>query len=639
MTDTSTLIDDLPSWQEKCILGNRVHLVNSYVEFKKEEIEQSIPARFEQQSDRYPNRIAIKTKSHTLTYYELNQTANRVAHVILSQRGEGVETIVLLLEHGAPVIFALLGVLKTGKIYVPLDPLYPFGRNSYILEDSEANLIITNDRNLSLAKYLAQNGCPLINIDEIDSNISNENPRLSISPDNIAYILYTSGATGHPKGVVQNHRNVLHNVMKYTNGIHICVDDRLSLIPSLSFAASVSDIYGSLLNGAALFPYNPKEEGLSKLSNWLIQEEITIYHSVPTVFRHFARTLTGKEEFPKLRLIKLGGEQVYKKDVELYKKYFRQNCILHIGLGATEMNIIRQYFIDNQIKLNGIIVPVGYSVEDSGVILVDDSCKDIGFNQIGEIAIRSRYLALGYWGNPELTRATFLPDPKSGDERTYLTGDLGLLLPDGCLVHLGRKDFQVKIRGHRIETAEVEVALLDIKGIIEAVVVAREDLSGDQRLIAYLVADWETKPSISKLRRHLQERIPDYMVPSVFVLLDALPLTPSGKVDRINLPKPDLSNSLFEKNFLPPKTSLENQIANVWQEVLCVDHVGLNDNFFDLGGNSLLLMEVIEKLEKLIDIRIDPIVMISQTLGELSSACQNMISTPQTSDRTNFKNR
>ncbi len=639
MRDISTSSADIPSCHERSMQGRLVRPNNPFLEFKREEIEQSITARFEQQVERYPEHIAVKTKSHALTYHGLNQSANRLAHAILANRGEGEETIVLLLEHGIPAIVALLGVLKSGKTYVPLDPLYPLSRNTYILEDSQAHLIITNSANLTLAKQLSRNGCQLIVIDEMDSHLSAENTGLTISPDTMAYILYTSGSTGHPKGVIQNHRNLLHNVMKYTNGIHISADDHLSLIPSLSFAASVSDIYGALLNGAALFPFNLKEEGLTNLAKWLIKDEITVYHSVPTVFRYFAVVLTGKEEFTKLRLIKLGGEQVFKKDVELYRRYFCKDCILHIGLGATEMNIIRQYFIDKEITLDGSIVPVGYSVNDTDVILIDDGGKEVGFNRIGEIAIKSRYLAPGYWQKPELTQAKFLADPQGGDERIYLTGDLGRMLPDGCLLYLGRKDLQVKIRGHRIEIAEVEIALFDIDGIKEAVVVAREDQHGEQRLLAYIVAEWKTPPSIGKLRSFLLEKIPDFMVPSVFALLDSIPRTPNGKVDRGALPTLDLSRNVSEKFVIPPRTPLEIQIAEIWKEALRVDQVGLDDNFFDLGGHSLLLMEVIAKLENLLGIHIHPVILISKTLEEIASACEETISRSNTGNQMAFRNR
>ncbi len=315
--------------------SRRVCPTNAFVAFRKAEIEQSIPNRFEQQVRREPNRLAVKGKSYALTYDELNRAANRVARALLAQRAGGEEPIALLLDHGAPMIIAILGVLKAGKIYVPLDASYPLARINYMLEDSQAKLIVADAKNLPLAKEWAQHGRQVFNIDDLDANLSDQNLSLPISPDALAYMLYTSGSTGQPKGVVQNHCNVLHNMMKYTNGAHICADDRLSMHVSYSFSGAVTNTFSALLNGAALFPFDIKAEGLAHLAAWLIQEEVTIYQSVPTVFRHFLDTLTGEEEFPRLRLIDLFGEAVSVKDVERYQSYFSQNCLLQHRMAAT----------------------------------------------------------------------------------------------------------------------------------------------------------------------------------------------------------------------------------------------------------------------------------------------------------------
>lgn len=246
--------DDIDFAHQQSMQSRSVRPTNAFVEFKKEEIDQSIPDRFEKQVDRYPDRIAIKTRNQELTYKTLNQAANRVARSILNQRGKGEEPVALILENGAPMIAAILGVLKTGKIYVPLDPSLPRARITYILKDSQADLVVTNNKNLSLAESLAQNVSQLVNIDELDSCLSAENLDLSISPDTLTWIIYTSGSTGEPKGVVHNHRNLLHFIMNYTNGFHICADDRLTLLYSCSVNAGAHDIFSALLNGASLYP-------------------------------------------------------------------------------------------------------------------------------------------------------------------------------------------------------------------------------------------------------------------------------------------------------------------------------------------------------------------------------------------------
>jgi len=319
-----------------------IHPGGSFVEFVKGDIEQSIPCRFERMVGLYSKRSAIKTKTQVLTYAELNARANRVARAILDQCGERQEQVALLFEHDAPMIGALLGALKARKIYVPLDPSYPLSRTAYILKDSQARLIVTNNKNLSLAKRLTQDAVSLINMDQVSTSLSANNLDLSASPDAPAYILYTSGSTGQPKGVVQNHRNILHDIMQYTNTLHICPEERMTLLYSYSVNGAVRGIFGPLLNGAALYPFNIKEEGSAKLANFLIHEAISFYHSVPTVFRNLVANLTGKEKFPSLRLIRFGGERVFARDVDLYRKQFPDDCLLYTGMGSTETGQVCQ---------------------------------------------------------------------------------------------------------------------------------------------------------------------------------------------------------------------------------------------------------------------------------------------------------
>jgi len=595
MSDLSKVTPNLPP-DQAAISAKCFHLTGNFVEFEKEEIEQSVPSRFEKIVAKYPDRVAVKTRNHQLIYDELNSTANRVARSILDEGGEKQGQIALLLEHDAPMIAAILGVLKAGKIYVPLDPLHPLSRTTYILQDSQADLMVTNNKNLALAKRLVQDAIPLINIDNLPTSLVTKNLGLLVSSDALAYILYTSGSTGRPKGVVQNHRNILHDIKQYTNTLHICPEERITLLYSYSVNGAVRGIFGALLNGAALYPLDIREEGTANLANYLIQEEITFYHSVPTVFRNFITGLTGKEEFPRLRLIRFGGERVLTQDVESYKKHFSENCILYTGMGATEHGHIRQYFLDKQSQITGSVVPTGYPVEDKEVLLLDESGTKIGFNRAGEIAVRSRYLSPGYWQKPDLTQTKFLRDSGSEDRRIYLTGDLGQMRPDGCLEHLGRKDFQVKIRGYRIEVAEIEMALLDYPGINEAIVMSREDRHHDPCLVAYLVPADQPGPSTSELRNFLKSRLPDYMIPAVFVILIAMPVTPNGKVDRRALPAPDGGRPRLDGDFVEPRTATEKELADLWAQMLGVEQVGINDNFFDLGGHSLLATQMISRL-------------------------------------------
>ena len=352
MSTLSSHSTDLPP-EQQAIRAKCFHPTGTFIEFKKEAVEQSIPDRFEEQVRRHPNRLAVKARSQRLTYTELNQSANRVARAVLAQEGNGQETVVLMFEHGAQVLIAILGVLKAGRVYVPLDPTYPRIRISHMLEDSQPSLIITNNQNLSLAHELARAGCRLINIDELDVSLPADDLGRSITPDSLASVFYTSGSTGQPKGVVHNHRNLLHMTRNFTNTFRICASDRLSFLYSSSFIGGAKDTFGALLNGATVCPFDIGMDGLTQLADWLAQEEITIYGSVATVFRRLGSTLRGGDQFPKLRLIIVGGERVNKEIVALYTKYFSSRCIFVTGLGATEINFACGYFIGANSQIEG----------------------------------------------------------------------------------------------------------------------------------------------------------------------------------------------------------------------------------------------------------------------------------------------
>lgn len=623
---------------QQLIQRRNVHPNNPFIKFDKKDVELSVPERFQKQVDMHPEQIAVKTGEHVFTYNALNQFANRIARVILIKRvqlccakGEHLrrskaerqaEPIAILFESGAPIIAAILGVLKVGKFYVPLDPSLPQARISYILEDSQAGLLLTDSRNISFAKKLQISGLEILNIDEIDSSISCENLDLPLQPDNFAYIIYTSGSTGQPKGVIQNHRYVLHLTMNYTNSGHICANDKLALLYSPNFAGAVRDIFCSLLNGATLLPYDVKQQGLIGLSNWLNQQEITIFFAVATMFRHFVNTLTQQEKFPKLRLIQVGSETVYKKDVELYKQHFSDDCIFVANLGGSEISPIRQYFVDRETEIIGSTVPAGYAVEDHEVLLIDDEGKPVEFNQIGEIVVRSRYLFCGYWQRPDLSEAVLLKDVQEENKLLYKTGDLGCMLPDGCLLHLGRKDFQVKVRGYRIDVSEVEMALINTNLIREAAVVASPDNLGLRAYIVPLVP--QQVLSLQELRSLLLKSLPDYMVPSTFMTLEALPLTPNGKVDRLGLPAFSQVQRAQLESLVLPHTPTEQILVDIWTQILGIEEIGIHDNFFELGGHSLLVNELIAQLFNAFSINI-PLVTVFElpTIAQLAKRIEN----------------
>jgi amino acid adenylation domain-containing protein len=596
MSEHSKPITNLP------IAVRRTHDIDSSaakVEFKDEALEETIPGRFEQYVRRYPDWIAFKTRRKTLSWDALNRAANRVARTVLGTFQNRERPIALLVDQESSIV-AGMGVLKTGGFYVPLAPSHPRARNNYIFTETEAALILTDRNHLVLATELAQTNYQIINIDELDPGLSTENLGLPISPDAFAYIAYTSGSTGEPKGVVNTHCRVIHGIGH---------DKRFKLGPADRFTnvgSSESNAFYALLSGAGSFPWYVKEEGLAHLADWLVQEEITVYRSGPRVFREFVSTLTGKEEFPKLRAINLAGEPMRRDDVELYKKHFSSDCLLINTLGIREVGPFRVYVIGKDTEIIGEIVPVGYAMPDKEVLLLDNDGQKVGFNQVGEIAVRSRYLSMGYWRRPDLTKAKFLPDPESGDRRIYLTGDLGRMSLDGCLRHLGRKDFQIKIRGLRVDVSEVEKALANHPGVKEAIVTSRQDPSGDAQLVAYFVPSSHLAPTVSGLRNFLQGKLPDYMIPSAFIKLDAIPLTStgSGKVDRRALPDPGKERPDLDTPYVAPRTPVEEEVAKIWTKILALNLVGIHDNFLELGGHSLAATRVVSHVLKTFQVEI-----------------------------------
>ena len=501
-------------------------------------------------------------------------------------------------------IAALLGVLKSGKFYTPMDPSHHRARAASLLEDSGARLVITDTTNLPVATELAREDVEMLNVDILGGFHPYPNPGLPIDGGDLASILYTSGSTGRPKGVVHSHRSLLHTVMVTTNTLHVCSADRLTLLYSYTSIGGTRDILVGLLNGATIEPFRVAEEGIERLARWLVREEITIYRSVATIFRHLVAELT-EERFPSIRLVHLGSEPIHASDLESFKRVFSPTCVFVASMGATEISPVRQFFADKSTELSGPKVPPGYPVEDSEVLILDADARELDFNQIGEISVRSRYLSLGYWRNLELTSAVFLPGSDGESGRIYRMGDLGELLADGCLLHHGRKDFQVKIRGHRIEVAEIEQDLATLENVKEAVVVARSGYKNEQELVAYLIPESRPAPTAKELRASLADRLPAYMIPSSFVVLDALPVTPIGKVDRRALPPPGTARLRLDTGMVMPRSPIEETISTIWAEVLDLDEVGVDDNFLELGGHSLLASQIVARVTRSFKLELD----------------------------------
>ncbi|MEP7207062.1 MAG: non-ribosomal peptide synthetase [Casimicrobiaceae bacterium] len=557
-----------------------------FVPFPHSALDGSIVDRFSEQVRQYPDRLALRDRAQTLTYRELGLAVDRIAQRILHHRGPASEPVGIVLKQTTWFVQAALGALAAGKYYVPLDPSHPPARLRAMVRHAAAALILTDREHIALARDLIDDPDQLVDsVDAATAGATSSAPgsRPAVLPDALAYVYYTSGSTGEPKGVMDTHRNVLHNVMRYTNTLRIRPEDRLTHLQSPGNSGAVSDIFGALLVGAGLLTFDLREDDLTGLAAWIQRERPTVYHSAPAIFRYAAKS---PGDFSSLRVIRLEGDQATRADLDVYRSRCAPDCMLVNGLGLTECGLIRQYFVDPTTPVASV-VPVGYPVEDMTVLVLDPAGDPAATGAIGEIVVESAYLALGYVGRPDLTAASFSQDPLRPGIRRYRTGDLGRMGADGCLEHLGRTDFQPKIRGHRIDLAEIETALLSCPAVREAIVIVDDRGRDEPRLVAYCVPAGMPLPTGSALRRHLAERVPLDLLPASYVWLDRWPLSENGKVDRRALPAPGRARPSLDTAFAAPRTRREADLVQLWADVLALDEIGVDDDFFDLGGDSL----------------------------------------------------
>jgi len=561
--------------------------------------------KFQQKVEEFPNKIAVKAGNRAITYRQLNTYANQVASAILAgdqQRHPTTDNlhqeVSLLFEHGADMIIAVIGALKAGKTYVPLDITYPFNRLIYMLENSDSYLVLTNRDNLSTAAQLvaqAQTKIDILNIDDIiDENAESTTDmklNVNVNHDSLAYILYTSGSTGRPKGVIQTHQNVMYYTRNWIQRFSITDSDRMTLFSAFSHDGSVQDMFAALLAGATLYPYNIKTTASTdELYTLLMKEKITIWHSVPTLYRYFTNTLTEKNCFYDIRWVLLGGEPLRPHDLELLRTHFPTATLANV-YGQTESSVSTICAISQTDMFDE--VSLGEPLDQTKILIVGEDGEIIETTGSGEIVVACQHLALGYWHDQDSTQKVFTHDDELGS--LYWTGDLGRLTMDGSIKVMGRKDSQIKIRGFRIETGEIESVLLQHEAVNEAVVIAREDEKNDSYLCVYMVADKTISPE--ELRKHLSRELPDYMVPRYFISLEEIPLTPNGKIDRQRLPEP-AQVIASESVYVPPSNEIETKLVVIWQEVLAVEKVGIDDNFIELGGHSLLVVSIISRIHQ-----------------------------------------
>jgi amino acid adenylation domain-containing protein len=561
-----------------------------------EDLEGSVTDRFERQVDSHPHRLAIRVPGQDLTYGDLDRRANEIAWSALDALGEGVEPMGILLGDRAEAIASILAAPKAGKAALTLDPSLPEERLRFLVEDSGARLIVCSPPSLPLARSLASSSsAQLVNIAALATG-RGDRPGLHAAPDTPAVIVYTSGSTGQPKGVAKSHRQVLWGCRQDSRRDRLADADRRLLVSSPASGAGIS-IHYTLLNGASLFPFVLETAGIQALRDWIVSQEITIYQSVPTVFRSFVRSLRPGDRFPSLRIVRIGGDTVRREDVQLFQRHFFEPCRLAIGYSSTEAGSMAFRFIGAEDEVEEDPVAVGRPSEGVEIRLIDECGQDVMPGKAGEITVTSRYLAEGYWRRPELTRERFVPDPAGGLARTFRTGDIGRFGPDGLLFHIGRKDHQVKIRGHRVEVEEVEAALRSLPEVEDAAVRSHPGPGGEDVLVGYVVRRGSPADAAA-LRAGLQRTLPDHLVPAAFVSLKTLPLTAGHKVDRTALPPPSWAPDSPERVSAGPGDEYEPWLTGLWERLLGVRPVDVRADFFEMGGNSLLAVELFSEIER-----------------------------------------
>ncbi|CAN5785561.1 non-ribosomal peptide synthetase [soil metagenome] len=571
-----------------------------------EALDRSLGERFDAVALDCAHRIAIKTPRAEIRYEDLaalsSLIACRVCEELVASRSAPMSPVAVLLPQGIEAVAAQLGILKAGGCYVPLDPRHPIARLREVVQHSDVGLLITNGRLADLAASVIGDTGAVIDVEEAQADGQGRTALPGVGPDSLAYIYYTSGSTGRPKGVVDTHRNVLHNVLRYTIQLDIRADDRLTLLQSPAFSGAVSSTFCALLNGAMLCSYDLHEERPDRLADWLAESGMTVYHSVPALFRTL---VVGRREFSQLRIVRLEGDRALAQDAELFRAHCPDDCTLANGFGTTETGIARQFLMSHDTEVGDGLLPIGHAVPDVDAFVVDRAGNPLEDGQIGEIAVKSRYLAVGYWRDPGLTAQKFLPAPDEGAERVYRTGDLGRMRRDGCLEYHGRSDSLVKLRGQSVNVLEVERALLGVPGVLDAAVTPRMSDSGELRLAAVVAAPLEA--TSAEVRAALRKRLPEYMVPAEIVVRDSLPLTPFGKVDRGAIERLAANGGALPCQLgIPARSELEKDIARIWAGVLGHQAVPVDVPFLDLGGDSLRAMQILIEVNQSMGVRMSP---------------------------------
>jgi aspartate racemase len=574
---------------------------NTATEFPREI---TVHQLFEAQAAQTPEAVAVIYQGQQLTYRALNRRANQLAHH-LRALGVGPDQLVgICLTRSMEMVVGLWGILKAGGAYVPLDPAYPAERLEFMLTDSQATVLVTEE---SLRTVLPTTGAQVVCLDSDWAAIARrpqDNPASLAGPDNWVYSIYTSGSTGIPKGVLIQHRALVNHNLAIAGYYALQSADRVLQFASLSFDVNAEEVYPTLLSGATLVLGNETAlADYTKFSAFVASEQVTVLNLPSPYWHEWVGELvqTGTKPPSTLRLVVVGSDRTSARILATWREMVGDGVRWCNAYGSTEVTITNTIYESphGQSVPGGTTVPIGRPIANTTLYILDKYLNPVPLGVPGELYIGGAGLAQGYLNRAELTQEKFVRHPFEAGERLYRTGDLVRYLPDGNVEILGRIDHQVKIRGFRIELGEIEALLNQQPGVAKGLVIVREDSPGDKRLTAYVVPVRDQEPEIGSLRAALSEKLPEYMLPAAYVMLEALPLTPNGKIDLKALPEPEHNRQDTGETFVAPADELELQLAKIWERTLKVQPIGVNDNFFALGGHSLMAVQIFAQIEKI----------------------------------------
>jgi len=566
---------------------------DNYADYPRDK---ALPYFLNQCAQKFADKVAIKFHERGLTYKNLYENSNRLAKVLIEGGIKPGDVIGLALDRSPEMIISLLAILKSGAAYVPLDPEYPRDRIEFMLEDSAAKILLTSKK---YKDHFTSNSTELLIEDALQKSegYSEKEPEVNIAADSLAYILYTSGSTGKPKGVQIRHFNLVNFLLSMQKEPGMTAEDKILAVTTISFDIAGLELYLPLICGAQLILSNSETSKDGRLLLDLVKDEnISFMQATPYTWRMMLEA--GWENYLPIKIL-CGGEALPKDMVN--KLTWRSSALWNM-YGPTETTIW------STVKLieNDEDITIGKPIANTQVYILDENLNILPDGEIGELFIGGEGVALGYLNRAELTAERFIDDPFSdvAGSKIYRTGDLGKIKESGDIQCLGRIDHQVKVRGYRIELEEIEHALVKQPDVKEAVVIAREDTPGDPRLVGYVVLANSTETIDLKKQTHawheaLMAVLPEYMVPDDFVLLTSIPITPNGKTDRKSLPKPDYNLITRSGEYVAPRTDVEKQLAEIWQELMGLDQISIFDNFFTLGGRSLVAVQIMARIEKL----------------------------------------